>query len=83
MVKATEAIGNKFSISDKDIFGWSDSTVSLCRIRQVNKIWRAWVQNTAVLIRKFMGIDPADVATWMISPKKFGVVVAWLEFLIH
>ena len=74
-------------VGNENVFCWSDSVVSLWWIKQVSKNWKVWAQNRVLNIRKLVGperwfyvptsVNPADVATRIMSPRKFALSELW------
>ena len=65
----------------RNVFCWSDSQISLWRIRQVRKDWKVWIENGVQVIRKNVApgywmhvrtdINPADITIRLLSPNTF------------
>ena len=72
-----------------EIFCWSDSEISLCRIKGTHKQWTSWVENRVVKIRSVVspshwahvpGIwNPADIGTRSISPDDMKADSVWFS----
>ena len=83
----------------RNVFCWSDSQISLWRIRQVRKDWKVWIENGVQVIRKNVApgywmhvpidINPADITTRLLSPNTFVSCELWwrgpdfLQFLLR
>ena len=87
MTEVKKATEKEIVVENKNVFCWSNSMVSLWWIKQVRKKWKVWVQNRILNIRKLVGperwfyvltsVNPADVATRVMSPRKFAESQLW------
>ena len=95
IVDVRDAMEKEFVVMNKDVYCWSDSMVSLWWIKQVSKVWKMWVQNRVLTVRKLVaperwyyvptGENPADIATRVVSPENFVKKELWWrgpEFLL-